>query len=152
MFSSLPLVVISCLRFVSVMLLCFDLVMSLRCLLFIICIFPFSSSSMHHQYSNFSVTVAFFQKWFLSYGFTVTWSPFLNSVKSWAFLSLCFFCCCFAFRILVFVSSSLNGDKNFLIVGNTLLNCLPKNLYAGDIPVAFDYGLWPDNVSYLFYS
>ena len=31
-----------------------------------------------------------------------------------------------------------NGDRNFFIVGNTLLNCLPKNLYAREIPVNFD--------------
>ena len=56
-FSSLPLVVISCLWFVSVMLLCFCLVMSFRCLLFFISLCPFSSSIIYRRYSNFSVTV-----------------------------------------------------------------------------------------------
>ena len=37
-----------------------------------------------------------------------------------------------------FCSSTLNGDRSFFIVGSTLLNCLPKNLCAGDIPMNFD--------------
>ena len=57
------------------------------------------------------------------------------------FLSKCFFCCCFAFRILVFIFSALNGDRNFFIVGITLFICLPKNLCAGDVPVDFDGAL-----------
>ena len=44
----------------------------------------------------------------------------------------------FAFPILVFVSSALNKDRNFFIIGNTLLNCLLKNLCTGDIPEDFN--------------
>ena len=44
----------------------------------------------------------------------------------------------FAFRILVFVSSALNDDRNFFIVSNTLLSSLPKNLCTGDILVDFE--------------
>ena len=46
-----------------------------------------------------------------------------------------------AFRILLFISSTLNGDRNLFIVGNTFLNCLPKNLCTGDILVDFEGGL-----------
>ena len=87
------------------------MMMSLRFLLFFTSLFPFSSSIMYCRYSNFSVTVVFFQYSFLLYGCTV---PFINSVRSW-----CFFCCCFTFHILVFISSVLNGDMD------------------GDIPVEF---------------
>ena len=87
MFCSLPLLVISCLWFVFVMLLCFGLVVSLRCLLFLTSLFPFSSSIMYRRYSNFSMTTALFQYWLLPYGYTNTWSPSLNSIRSWAFLS-----------------------------------------------------------------
>ena len=122
----------------DILLLCFGLVMSLRCFLFLTCHFSFSSLILYRWYSNFSMTVVFFQYWFLPYDCTATWSPFPNSVRSWAFLSQCFFCCCFAFHILIFVSFPLNLDRNFFIVGNTLPSCFPKNLSAWDILVDFD--------------
>ena len=65
----------------------FVIMLCLRCLLFLASHFPFSISIMYRRYSNFSVTLAFFQNWFLPYGCTVTWSPFLNSVRSWVSLS-----------------------------------------------------------------
>ena len=85
-FCSLSLLVISCLWFVFVILLCFGLVVSLRCLLFLTSLFPFSSLIMYRRCSNFSMTTALFQYWLLPYGCTVTWSPSLNSIMSWAFL------------------------------------------------------------------
>ena len=84
---SLSLLVISCLWFVFVMLLCFGLVVSLRSLLFLTSLSPFSSSIMYRRYSNFSMTTDLFQYWLLPYGCTVTWSPSLSSIRSWAFLS-----------------------------------------------------------------
>ena len=130
-FSSLPLVVISCLQLVSVMLLCFGLVMSLRCLLFLTSLFPFSSSIM---YSNFSVTVAFSNIDSCHMAAQSPGHPFLILSGHGHFCHSV----SFAFRILVFVSFALNGDRNFFIVGNTLLNCLRKNLCTGGIPVDFD--------------
>ena len=74
MFCSLSLLGISCLWFVFVMLLCFGLVVSFRCLLFLTSLFPFSSSIMYRRYSNFSMTTALFQYWLLPYGYLVTFS------------------------------------------------------------------------------
>ena len=55
------------LQFVSVMLQCFGLVMSLRRLLFLISSFSiFQFDHVSPVFENFSVTVAFFQYWFIA--------------------------------------------------------------------------------------
>ena len=82
--------------------------MNLRFLLFLTSLFPFSSSIMYRRYSNFSVIVLFSNIVSFHTAAQSPGHPFLILSGHGRFFQ-CFFCCCLTFRVLVFVSSALNG-------------------------------------------